>query len=82
MRIYFDLANPAVIKTNFVTVVFVQKFSVQCDDDQILQNVSSKTCALWCTMRPPFENTHSLFAAEAGIAKTTFARVDKMGKVA
>ena len=34
------------------------------------------------TKRPPFENTRSLFAAEAGIAKTTFARVDKMGKVA
>ena len=32
------------------------------------------------TKRPPFENT--LFAAEAGIAKTAFARVDKMEKVA
>ena len=34
------------------------------------------------TKRPPFENTRSLFAAEAGIAETTLARVDKMGKVA
>ena len=58
MRIHFDLANPVVIKTNSLTVIFVQKFSVKCDDDQILHNVSSQTCALWCTKRSPFENTH------------------------
>ena len=33
------------------------------------------------TKRPPFENTHSLFAAEAGIAKTTFARVDYVSQI-
>ena len=76
MRIYFDLANPAVNKTNFVTVIFVQKFSVQCDKMSAARRVR-----FGVTKRPPFENTRSLFAAEAGITKTTFAKVDKMGKV-